>query len=89
MTSSESGAISREELRANNQKMKERRQRQKCADHPTDVEVEQVHRVGKRIKGWGVGEIRGTHRHSGVIGERDNSNEGSEVKQSCNEVESA
>ena len=89
MTSSESGAISRKELWADDQKMKESRQRQKRADHPTDIEVEQVHGVGERIKGWGVGEVRGTHWHGGVIRECDDSNEGSEMKQSRNEIKSA
>ena len=55
--------------------MEERRECQKCADHPADIEVEQMHGVGERIKRWGVSEVRGTHRHCSVIGERDDSNE--------------
>ena len=45
--------------------------------------------VGERIKGRGVGEVRGTHRHGGVIRECNYSNEGSEMEQSRNEVKPA
>jgi hypothetical protein len=48
-----------------------------------------LNRVGERIKGWGVGEIRRTHRHGGVVRECDDSNEGCEMKQSRDEVKPA